>query len=371
MISSTGILTIDLSAIQANWLNVSAMLDHAECAAVVKADAYSVGASEVASALYAVGCRSFYLATLHEAKALRKQLPEDAVLYVLGGIREGTEAAIVELNLIPVLYSLPAIKQWLSFCGLREKAFPCAIKIDTGMTRLGLTEGELEALLALVPQFSLLNPVLFMSHLSCADVPSNPLNDDQLQRFIAAASKIKAFFPKIKTSLANSSGTFLGAEYHFDMVRIGAALYGINPQPGFVNPLRPVIDLKLPVLQVRTTEQAACVGYGATASIEVGSRLAVVAGGYADGIHRSLGLSPQGQIAGVNVRAVGRISMDSCIFDITNVAGDPVYIDVINNELTLDHLAGANKALGYEVLTSLGRRYQRCYIFSNPDANHE
>ncbi len=365
MISSTGILTVNLSAIQSNWLHVNAMLGgRAECAAVVKADAYSVGATEVADALYLAGCRNFYLATLHEAKELRKVLPQDAVLYVLGGVREGTEAAFVELNLIPVLYSLDALKRWLDFCISRSQAFPCAIKLDTGMTRLGLTDGEFQQLLSLIPQSPLLNPVLFMSHLACADEASHPLNSEQLQRFSAASAKMKALYPAIKASLANSSGTFLGGAYHFDMVRIGAALYGINPHPGVPNPLSNVIDLKLPVLQVRTTEGSASVGYGATLAVGSNVRLAVAAGGYADGIHRSLGLAPLGQVSGITVRAAGRVSMDSCIFDITHLDAEPAYIDVINNELTLDYLMGANKTLGYEVLTSLGRRYQRRYVFS-------
>ena len=365
MISSTGLLTIDLSAIQANWQQVSAMLaGRSECAAVVKADAYSVGASEVAGALYSAGCRTFYLATLHEAKELRRVLPHDAVLYVLGGVREGTEEVFIELNVVPVLYSLAALGQWLDFCTLRAQAFSCAIKIDTGMTRLGLTEGEFEQLLQLAPESPLLNPVLFMSHLACADEASHSLNNEQLQRFTEAAKRIKVIYPKIKTSLANSSGTFLGAAYHFDMVRIGAALYGINPHPGLANPLANVIDLKLPVLQIRTTESSVSVGYGATISIEKNTRLAVVAGGYADGIHRSLGLIPEGQVTGMKVNVVGRVSMDSCVFDITHVRGDPAYIDVINEDLSLDYLMSANKTLGYEVLTSLGRRYQRRYIFS-------
>lgn len=370
MISSTGILTIDLSAIQSNWLFVANMLGQkAECAAVVKADAYSVGAHEVATALYTAGCRTFYLATLHEAKEVRHALPEDAVLYVLGGVRHGAEAAFAELNLIPVLYSFKAFSQWLDFCGSQQQAFPCAIKIDTGMTRLGFTQGEFEQLLKLAPQLEFFNPVLFMSHLACADEASHPLNTEQLNNFRSAITKIKTLFPAIKTSLANSSGTFLGSEYHFDMVRIGAALYGINPQPHLLNPLLPVIDLKLPVLQTRTTERNVSVGYGAAAKVSSVARLAVVAGGYADGVHRSLGLAPKGQVDGIEVKAVGRISMDSCVFDITHITGEPAHIDVINDEMTLDYLMSVNKTLGYEVLTSLGRRFQRRYIFS--DASNE
>ncbi len=368
MISSTGILTINLTAIQSNWLYVSARLrEGAECAAAVKANAYGVGAVEITKALYAVGCRYFYVVTLHEAVELRDALPRDAVLYVLGGVPDGMDDVFVNFNLIPVLYSRLAVDQWLSFCASRKHAFPCALKLNTGMTRLGLDALEFDQLLKTSADIAHLNPVLVMSHLACADEPAHPLNNEQLERFSCAVTKIKALFPKIKTSLANSSGTFLGDAYHFDMVRIGAALYGINPQVGTPNPLACVIHLKLPVLQIRTTERSESVGYGATASVASGARLAVVAGGYSDGIHRSLGLAPKGQVDGVDLKAVGRISMDSCVFDITGIDGDPTYIDVINDELSLDYLMSTNKTLGYEVLTSLGDRYQRRYIGAGAD----
>ena len=365
MISSTGILTIDLTAIQSNWLYVSASLhEGTECAAAVKADAYGVGAVEVANALYSVGCRFFYVVTLHEAVELRAALPKDIILYVLGGVPSDMEDIFVDLNLIPVLYSRLAVTKWLAFCDLRGEAFPCALKINTGMTRLGLDALELDQFLSVTANNAYLNPVLAMSHLACADDPAHPLNNEQLERFNSAITKIKTLFPKIKTSLANSSGTFLGNAYHFDMVRIGAALYGINPQVSTPNPLAPVIHLKLPVLQIRTTEREESVGYGATASVAVATRLAVVSGGYADGIHRSLGLAPRGQVAGIDVATIGRISMDSCVFDISGIAGEPEYIDVINAGLSLDNLMSRNKFLGYELLTSLGRRYQRRYVFT-------
>lgn len=368
MISSTGILTIDLTAIQSNWLYVSSRLrEGAECAAAVKANAYGVGAVEVTKALYAVGCRYFYVVTLHEAVELRNALPSDAVVYVLGGVPDDMDDVFVDFNLIPVLYSRMAVGQWLSFCERRKQVFPCALKLNTGMTRLGLDASELDQLLSTSINIAYLNPVLMMSHLACADEPTHPLNGEQLGRFSSAVTKIKTLFPKIKASLANSSGTFLGDAYHFDMVRIGAALYGINPQAGTPNPLASVIHLKLPVLQIRTTERPESVGYGATASVTSGARLAVVAGGYADGIHRSLGLAPKGQIDGVDLKAVGRVSMDSCVFDITSIEGEPSYIEVINDRLSLDYLMSINKTLGYEVLTSLGDRYQRRYIFTGMD----
>ncbi len=371
MMSSSGILSINLSAIQFNWLFVtSSLAANAECAAVVKANAYGVGASKVASSLYRCGCRSFFVVTLDEALELRAILPEDAILYVLGGLKEGAESLFVDFKLIPVLYSLRAVSRWLDFCDIQKSALPCALKLDTGMTRLGMSLNDLDNFFQKIVQHPLLNPILFMSHLACADEPNHPLNSIQLTRFRTAASKFKSHFPNIKLSLANSSGVFLGSEYHFDMVRIGAALYGINPQRDQENPLKPTISLKLPVLQVRELAATTSVGYGAVGQAEANARLAVVAGGYADGIHRTLGLNPIGQIEGLEVRAVGRISMDSCVFDISaSPDAFPHYIEVINSNLTLDKLSSENKSLGYEVLTSLGQRYTREYLYL--DSGHD
>ncbi len=362
--SNTGILTVDLEAVQANWLYLKSKLGtQTECAAVVKADAYGVGVSAVSKALYEVGCRSFYLATLDEAMELKRYLSSDVTLYILGGVQAGFEDICVNNGLIPVLYDVPTIRRWISLCEKNESAYPCVIKVDTGMNRFGLDQVETQTLLALSTDSPLLNPVLLMSHLACADIVGHPLNRIQLDRFEHLCKQFKQVFPEIKTSLANSSGVFLSKSYHFDMVRVGAALYGINPQPVNANPLRQPITLKLPLLQVKQIGQAGTVGYNAEAKISANSRLAVVAGGYADGVHRTLGHKPVGYVNGVKVASVGRISMDSCIFDITESDVEfPEFIEVINSAITLDELVAANNSLGYEILTSLGHRYRRNYL---------
>jgi alanine racemase len=364
MISSTGILTIDLKALQSNWQYVQSLLETAECSAVVKADAYGVGALEVATVLYMAGCRTFFVATSEEAADLRQALAHDINLFVLGGVKDGAESVFAKLNLIPVLYSLKDITRWIDFCAEKKSAYPFAIKLDTGMTRLGLSDMELRDFLAHTVSRPWLNPILLMSHLACADEPGHKLNEFQLDAFCAAIKKVTPFFPNIKTSLANSSATFLDKKYHFDMVRIGAALYGINPQPALPNPLSQTINLALPVLQIKTVSTAVTVGYGARDCIAAGARLAVVAGGYADGIHRTLGARPKGVVDGIYLNAVGRVSMDSCVFDISTLSSSPDYISVIDHVLTLDRLISDNKSLGYEVLTSLSRRFQRKYLFT-------
>lgn len=362
---STGILTINLDAIASNWRFLSNVAASSEVAAVIKANAYSVGAKVIAGHLFQTGCRSFFVTTLDEAFDIKSALPESADIYVLGGVREGDEKLFERENFIPVIFSIEMLHRWKQYSIHRGLYLKTAIKVDTGMSRFGI---QPEEFLAELPSINNdINLVLFMSHLACADEKSHSLNKQQKEKFESLNKKVKSIFPNVKSSLANSSGIFLGSEWHFDLVRPGAALYGINPHPDLANPLRPVINLRLPVLQIKTMESPATVGYSATASVNAGSRLAVVAGGYADGINRTLGSKPQGYCCDQLVEAIGRISMDSTIFDVSSVdASDEMIlesgIEVIGDRIALDDLTRKNKSLGYEVLTSMGTRYQRLYV---------
>lgn len=360
-------LTINLAAIQANWLQLKALAPSAQVAGVIKANAYGIGAAQVGNALYLAGCREFFVATLDEALAARKFLPSDAIIYVLGGARSGDENSFIEARLVPILCSLPAIKNWAKFNALRGMAAPSVIKINTGMTRFGLDIHELKAVCAEQNLLKTINPILVMSHLACADEPDHLLNTFQRDSFVECIHWIRSLLPNVRFSLANSSGIFLGKQWHFDLVRPGAALYGIAPQPDVVNPMKAVVALALPVLQVRRLTETASIGYGAEAVLPAGARIAVVAGGYADGVNRTLGRNPEGILCGLPVQAVGRVSMDVTIFDISNIqASDDQLlqsmVEVINDKLSLDYLSKKNKLLGYEVLTSLGSRYKREYL---------
>ena len=365
MKSSTGILTIDLSAIQSNWRCINSQLTgKTSASAVIKANAYGLGAAYVGPALYQAGCREFFVATLEEALAARQYLKPDAVVYVLGGVRPGAEPLFLENDLSPVLFTLEDTRRWLA-CTQKLDAPPaCAIKINTGMTRLGLDLQEWLSLLASEEELRSLRPVLIMSHLACADEPEHPLNYKQLALFQALADATRSLLPDTRFSLANSSGVFLGSQWHFDLVRPGAALYGVNPQPLKPSPLKPVVQLALPVLQVRELSENADVGYGATAQAFPLTRLAVVAGGYADGLHRTIGRQGFGILDNHRVPVVGRISMDTTIFDISaaDIKGEHRMIQVLNDELTVDSWTALTGALGYDILTSLGYRYRRCYL---------
>lgn len=362
MSTATGKLTIDLGAIEANWRTVCGLLP-APPAAVIKADAYGLGAEPVGQRLYAAGCREFFLATLDEAIAARRFLPEAARLYVLGGARPEEEREFLTLGLIPVLSSLTAVRRWARVSQGRAAS---AIKVDTGMTRLGLSSAEWSELRAQPDLLKSCRPELWMSHLACADEYDHPMNRQQQECFVGLCEQAQQLLPGIRCSLANSSGIFLGADWHFDLARTGAALYGFDPHPERSPKMRPVVELALPVLQARELAHAASVGYGATERCTPGTRLAVVAGGYADGLNRTIGRSGAfGRLGGVEVPVVGRISMDSTVFDVSHATlpsdTESAYISVLDEQLTVSRVGARAGALGYEVLTSLKGRYQRRY----------
>lgn len=361
---SSGTLTVDLSAVQGNWRKLKQVASSAQVAAVIKADAYGLGANRIGPALVAAGCTSFFVANLDEGLAARKFLPPAARIFVLGGAQPDAEDEFVTANLIPVLFSVDAVKNWQAAMVRRQIASPCAIKIDTGMTRLGLSLAEFNALCG-TPAFAI-NVQLVMSHLACADEPEHPLNSLQLSRFRSLFPLAKKQWPRVEFSLCNSSGIFLGSEWCFDWVRPGAALYGINPTPGMASPVVPVISLALPVLQRRRLADAATVGYGAEARLPAHAQVLAVAGGYADGLHRILGAKGECVVGAARLPVVGRISMDITLFDASALSpqafAEVEEVHIIHPELDVNILSSRNAALGYEVLTSLGARFRRRYL---------
>lgn len=347
-----GFLTVDLDAVVENWrILCRRMPEGRDSAAVVKADAYGLGAEVVGQALAGAGCRTFFVALAEEGIRLRKALP-DLPIYVLSGPFPGAIPTFRAHNLRPVLNCPTQVNAWLEHC----PDLPYALHVDTGMNRLGLTRAEFGALR------DTLAPAVIMSHLACGDEPDNPLNTRQLANF----REVRAAFPGAVASLANSPGHFLGPEYGFDLGRPGVAIYGGNPTPGRPNPMKPVVGLELRVIQVRQIDSPQAVGYGATHRVSGGARLATVAAGYADGLLRSLSNTGWGTLAGVRVPVVGRVSMDLITFDVSAVpaaeATPGAFISLLDGEHTVDDLAAEAGTIPYEILTSLGRRYARRYI---------
>nr|WP_273546253.1 MULTISPECIES: alanine racemase [unclassified Xanthobacter] len=362
------ILTIDLAAIAENWRTLSALAAPAECAAVVKADAYGLGIAQVAPVLWRAGARTFFVAHLNEALTLRRLLPE-ATIYALNGLLPGTAPQFAAHEIRPVLGSEPEIAEWSAACRDSGVSRPAAIHVDTGMHRLGIALDEAVRLAETMPTLGF-KPSLIMSHLACADTPGHPLTARQRLVFADVARR----FPRVKASLANSAGTLMGRDFRFDLVRPGIFLYGgvaINGVP----PLKPVVRLEAKVIQVLDVARGETVGYGATERLQRDSRLATVHIGYADGFFRAAGSTDERKAAKAGAVAmlggqpcplVGRISMDLATLDITDLPpgtvgrGDPAVF--LGDGIGVDDLATAAGTIGYEVLTSLGKRYLRRYV---------
>lgn len=363
-------LTIDLGALADNWRMLKRASGKARTGAAVKGDGYGLGIEAVVPTLYEAGCRDMFVATPDEGMLARQFAPE-ARIFVLSGVWPGVEEQFFSHDLVPVLVSEEQIACWTNAIAFGDDR-PCALMVDTGMNRLGLSMDEALSLAGDPTRPASFAPVLVLSHLATASEPGHPLNRRQLESFQQVANAYEG----IDSSLANSPGIFLGSDYHFDLTRPGIAIYGGEAVDGAANPARAVVTVESRILQIRDAKAGETVSYGAAHQLTRDSRLAIVSSGYADGYHRSLSGTgvplrqsvPDGGygfVGGQRVPVVGRITMDLTIFDITDTpvgavrAGD--YIELIGENIRLDDVARASGTIGYEMLTSLGNRYQRHY----------
>jgi len=360
--SFNAVLTVDLDALRQNYAFLRRQLRGAECAAVVKSNAYGLGAREVAHALKASGCRTFFVACLEEAVALRPALTDPCRILVLNGLPAGTEALAAESGIMPVLNTLEQLAAWSRHARASHRALAAAVQIDTGMSRLGLSAAEIDWLSSRPNAFAGIDLRLVMSHLACADEPNHPVNGQQLATFL----HLRRRFPATSASLANSAGIFLGTDYHFDVARPGAALYGLAPRPRGANPMRPVVRLSAPVIQIRDVPPGTAVGYGFEYRTPTATRLATVAIGYADGWPRQVSTGGSVFYAGVALPIVGRVSMDTITIDIGELPADAIQIgtsiELIGPHQSTDAVAQAAGTIGYEILTGLGPRCRRRYV---------
>ncbi len=348
------VLRVDLDALAANYRLLRERAQPAECAAVVKANAYGLGMVPVVRRLLREGCRKFFVATLAEAEELRA-LSTDASIYVFEGAVAGTEDMLAAIQAVPVLNSLEQVRRWQ----MRGKAL---LHIDTGMSRLGLGAAEVSALAAQSDLLRGLELDYVITHLACADERDHPLNAEQLRRF----EQLRRLLPTARTSIANSAGVFLDAASRGDLVRPGIGLYGGNPFSDRPNPMTPVVTLTAKVLQLRDIDELATVGYGATWAAEPPARLATLGVGYADGYPRCLGNRASAAVGGERVPVVGRVSMDLLVIDVTALPREAVRVgdavELIGATIGLDEVAEAAGTISYEILTGLGGRLVREYI---------
>lgn len=361
-LGSQALLTIDLDALVANWRTIAARAAPAQCAAVVKADAYGIGLEAAAQALLRAGCASFFVAHVAEAVRLRAALGDAAAqIYCLNGLSD--DAAEIQTMLgahaFPVIGSMFEWSVWLKHAPGHE----AALHIDTGMNRLGMSPQEAKAIAA-TPEAACVTLVL--SHFASSEERDNPMNTAQIGAFDA----VRQLFSNAGASLANSSGVFLPTAPHYDLVRAGYVLYGGNPTPGAPNPMQSVVRVQAPIIQVRNVAAGAMVGYNSTWRAPSPRRLATIGIGYADGLLRSASGTqdkPAAQVylGDIACPVVGRISMDLSVIDVTEASLEATtpgaMVELLGAHISVDELAARANTIGYEILTSLSRRYFRQY----------
>jgi alanine racemase len=339
---STGRLIIDLDAVVANWRALDGMTN-CKTAAVVKANGYGLGAANVAKSLFKAGVRQFFVAVAEEAIVIREELGPKPEICVFSGHMKGDTDLIRELGLTPMINSVEQLTHHLEV--LPDHRF--GIQLDTGMNRLGL---EMQEWAAVAEVALAQKPRLVMSHLACADEPDHPMNPYQLAQFKKMTDGIT-----VPRSLAATGGTLLGPEYHFDLTRPGIGLYGGMP---FAQ-ATPVVELELPVIQIRDVAEGEVVGYANAWQATRPSRIATISGGYADGITRILSDRATFYHGDIPCKLVGRVSMDLITVDVTDLPDVPTKLTLIGPHQTVDDLATAANTIGYEILTQLGARYHR------------
>ncbi len=341
---ATATLTIDLDALTSNWRALNAQ-SAAQTGAVVKADGYGLGADRVARALMRAGVSRFFVAAAEEGAALRQAVGPDPEINIFGGHMSGDTDMISDMGLTPMLNSVDQIVRHIEAL----PAHPFGVQLDTGMNRLGLEPAEWDAVRDLVLQRDVR---LLMSHLACADDSEHPMNPQQLAVFKQMTDGLN-----VPRSLAATGGILLGSDYHFDLTRPGVGLYGGMP---FVEAVS-VAQLRIPVIQVRDVAAGESVGYSNTWIAPRDSRVATIAAGYADGILRAMGEKVVVFAGESRCPLIGRISMDLIAVDVTDLTEMPRDVELLGLHQSVDALAEAAGTIGYEILTSMGQRYQRRY----------
>ncbi len=367
---ASGRITIDLRALQANYRALAKVALPARTAGVVKADAYGLGIAEAVPALAAAGCETFFVALPEEGLAVRAAAPE-ARIFVLGGpIGPQAADAMLDAGLLPVINNATDLAIWESRTALRGGSRACAIGVDTGMNRLGFTPSQAVALAEDNALTQAVEPVLVMSHLACAETRDNPANRRQLE----ALRAVLQAYPGVEASLSNSAGLLLGRDFHLDLTRPGIAVYGGSPAGGVT--MRTVVTAEARVLQVRKARAGETVSYGAAEMLARDTLIAVAGAGYADGLPRAASGAGvplrtafpggSGVLHGRRVPILGRVTMDLTMFDVTDLGLDGVavgdMIQLFGPDLPVVEAAAAAGTVAYELLTGLGRRFERVYV---------
>jgi alanine racemase len=365
-LSARAVLTVDLAALRANWARLNQASGRAECAGVIKADAYGLGLAPIAKALTSEGCKTFFVASVGEGRTAREVQP-GATVYVLDGLLPGAEAHYAGFDLRPVLSSLPEVRDWAAYSRARGRRLAAALHIDTGMNRLGMPQGEVEQLAASPDLLAAFEPTLVMSHLACADHPDDPMNERQRAALRGAARQAPAGAGEPFQLRRHVLGARAIISTWCDRASRSTAAARTRASP---TRCRRSVRLAARILQVREVAPGASIGYGATYKVQAPARIATIAVGYADGFLRALSVAtgeagPVGYVGDYPVPIVGRVSMDFITADVTSVppelARRGAWVEVMGHRVTVDDLTDRAGTIGYELLSRLGQRVYRVY----------
>lgn len=357
-------LEIDLDALVANFRTLASLADGAAPAAVVKCNAYGLGAAPVARALRGAGCTLFYVAHAFEGACVRAAIGADAQVFVLDGPVEDDAPFYSAHDLVPVLNSPGQAETWRKAARAAGRALPAVLHVDTGMNRLGFSLKEFAAFLDAPGALDGLALDHVMSHLACSSTPDDPKNAEQLAAFTAERARLAG----VRASFAASAGVHIGPDYACDIVRLGIGVFGASPfdAPGPAPGLKTVATWRAPILQVRDVQPGETAGYGATRRFTAPARLAVVSSGYGDGYPRSQAAGGRGWFSGVYLPVAGRVSMDLTTFDATRAPQDTLrpgaLIELMGANAPVEEIAERAATAPYEILTGLGARLNRRYL---------
>lgn len=362
--SAYSALVVDLAASRENYQRITRQAKLAQCAAVLKADGYGIGAIPIGLTLYDAGCRDFFVAYADEGIALREALLSKGVdgrIYVLNGLFPGTEGVFTEHHLLPTLTDLDQVTRWQTHARVVGRPLAAALHVDTGMSRTGLPSKELHVLAENSQMLSGIKIELILSQMVYSSCENIIFSQQQRQRFEQAVR----ILPKARKSLAKSGAIYMGADYHYDLVRPGIALHGINPTDSLQNPLVPVISLWSKIYQIQDVATGQSVGYAQTYVARKPHKVATIALGYADGYPWLLANKGYVKIAGFSAPVIGRVSMDLLTVDVTHIPDAFLCVggwaQIIGGEITVETLAHQANTVPYEILLGLGKRFQRVY----------
>jgi len=359
---------IDVDALKFNISNIKKLVGNKKVMAVVKADAYGHGYKECSRILLESGADSLGVATVSEAKQLRHE-GFTAPILILGATFAEEAEDIINFDIMPAVFDYEYAKHLSCVAENIGKNVKIHIKLDTGMSRIGLN-AETEAVEEIIKISKLPYVEIdgIFSHFACADEESREYTILQLERFNKVLSELKNNGIEIPcVHISNSAGLMMYPEAQFDMVRAGIVLYGYHPSNEVDTKklsLKPVMTFKTRITQIKEVESGVGVSYGKTYITDKRTKIATIPVGYADGYLRGLSHKAKVEVGGELCNVIGRICMDQCMIDVTNVNNINVGDEVIlfgGGKITAEDIARSLNTISYEVLCQVSKRIPRIY----------